>query len=396
MKKIFLLLAFISSFVFTNYAFAAISISPLKFEFEINELSSKKEKIKVTNDSDKPITLYSSQEDFISWDDTWTPKFVKPEDQTNPEYSLSNWIKIEDENVTLAPNESREVNFSVNVPKNAEPGWHYAAIFFSPGTPSWAQVAVVQRIWVLVLVNVPGEAKVEWNLKSFKIWKLDESKSLVEENAFKDFPIVFQTVFENMWNVHLKPTWKITLIDEDGEVLKNVWKETLSSPAWAYLWEKMVDYIPVNDAWWNVLPKSSRRFEIPWMWFGYNVLNEDGTKSVLFKNLEEYYADKASEKAQYLMFWQSVNSRTVQKKITAKFELAYEAKDKQKKDFLESKDFYVTYDEKYIWINYTLIWILALMIIWVLVYFIQIAPKQRARKEEELKQKIMEEMKNKE
>jgi hypothetical protein len=53
-------------------------------------------------------------------------------------------------------------------------------------------------------------------------------------------------------------------------------------------------------------------------------LNEDGTKSVKFKNLTEYYADKASEKAQYLMFWQAINTRKVSKKITAKFELAYE------------------------------------------------------------------------
>jgi hypothetical protein len=66
--------------------------------------------------------LYSSQEDFIAGDDTGTPKFVKPENQTNPEYSLSNWIKIEDENVTLAPKESREIYFNVSVPKNAEPG----------------------------------------------------------------------------------------------------------------------------------------------------------------------------------------------------------------------------------------------------------------------------------
>jgi len=45
---------------------------------------------------------------------------------------------------------------------------------------------------------------------------------------------------------------------------------------------------------------------------------------VLFKNLEEYYADKASEKAQFLMFWESINTREVKKEITALFELSYE------------------------------------------------------------------------
>lgn len=393
MKKIFLLLAFVSSFWFINYSFASLSITPLKFEFDINELAFKKEKIKVTNNYDYPITLYSSSEDFIAGDDSGTPKFVKPEEQTNPEYSLSNWIKIEDENITLAPKESREIYFNVSVPKNAEPGWHYAAVFFSPGTPSWAQVAVVQRLWVLVLVNVPWEVKIEWNLKSFKIWKNDESKKFQEVSNFNDFPITFQTVFENMWNVHLKPSWKITLIDESGEVLKNIWKETLTSPAWAYIWEKMVDYIPINDTLWNVLPKSERRFETPWMWFWYSVLNEDGTKSVLFKNLEEYYADKASEKAQYLMFWQRVNSRTVNKKITANFELSYEWKDKEKKDFNDKKEFYVTYSEKYIWVNYILVSVLWMIVVLIWVYFVVIAPKARLKREEELKKKIMEDLK---
>lgn len=350
------------------------------------------EKIRITNNYDYSITLYSSTEDFIAGDDTGTPKFVKPEEQTTALYSLSNWIQIEDKNVTLAPRESREIYFNISVPNNAEPGWHYAAVFFSPGTPAGAQVAVVQRLWVLVLVNVPGEVHIEWNLNSFKIWYNSE-KWLIEEKNFSKLPITFQTIFENNGNVHLKPTGKITLVDENWEVLKNIWKETLSSPAGAYIWEKMVDYIPINDTLWNVLPKSQRRFETPWMWFWYTVLNEDGTRSVLFKNLSEYYADKASEKAQYLMFWQSINSRTVNKKITANFELSYEGKDKEKKDFVEKKDFYVTYDETYIWVNYMLVWILALIVVLICVYFLVIAPKNKAKQEEILKKKIMEDLK---
>ena len=392
LKIFFITLISILSFFVYNNTFASLSISPLKFEFEIDKNSSKKEKIKITNDSETAITIYSSEEDFTAWDDTWTPKFIKPEEQDNPSITLANWIKVEDENLTLAPWESKEVNFTINVPKTAEPGWHYAAIFFSPWVPNWWQVAIVQRLWVLILVNVPWEVSIKWDVKSFKIWKLDTDKKLSESDSFVDFPIIFQTVFENAWNVHLKPNWKITLIDEDWEILKNIWKESITSPAWAYIWEKMVDYIPVNDWGWNVLPKSERRFETPWEWFWYSILNEDGTKSVKFKNLTEYYADKASEKAQYLMFWQAINTRKVSKKITAKFELAYEWKDKEKKDFLDSKDFKVTYEEKYVWVNYYVVGGWVGLILLVLVYFIIIAPKQRRKREEELKRKIMEEM----
>lgn len=393
MKKFLLVFVFISLFLSYSSSFASLSISPLKFEFDINSSSSMQEKIKVTNSGDSPITLYSSKEDFIAWDDSGTPQFIKSENQTQYQYSLSNWISIEDENITLAPNESKEIYFRVNVPQNAEPGWHYAAIFFSPGTPGWSQVTVVQRLWVLVLVNVPGEVNISGNVKSFQLWKKSQ-KEFQETQNFSDFPITFQTLFQNDGNVHLKPTGKITILDENAEVLKNIGKETLSSPAGAYIWEKMVDYIPINDTLWNVLPKSQRKFEIDWMGFGYNVLNDDGTKSVEFKNLEEYYADKASEKAKYLMFWQRINSRIVEKKLTAYLELSYEGKDKEKKEFSDKKEFYVTYNEKYVWVNYVLVWVLMVIILSVWVYFIKIAPTQRAKKEEEMKKRILEEIEN--
>lgn len=144
LSRIFAIMA-ISFFSF-SVASASLSISPLKHELTIEAGEGKSETIKVTNNSDAPITLYTSKEDFVSGDDTGTPKFVKPQDQTSDVYSLSNWIKLENNNITLAKGETREVRFTVNVPPKGEPGGHYGAIFFSPGAPSGAQVAVVQRL----------------------------------------------------------------------------------------------------------------------------------------------------------------------------------------------------------------------------------------------------------
>jgi uncharacterized membrane protein len=47
---------------------------------------------------------------------------VPPEDQLDTQLSLSNWIIVEDQNITLAPKETREINFTVQIPSNAEPG----------------------------------------------------------------------------------------------------------------------------------------------------------------------------------------------------------------------------------------------------------------------------------
>jgi hypothetical protein len=91
------------------------------------------------------------------------------------------------------------------------------------------------------------------------------------------------------------------------------------------------------------------------------VLNDNGSKSVKFKDLTTYYADNAAEQAQFLMFWESVKTRTVEKKMTAQFELTYTGKDKEQKEFLDKKEFFVTYEEKYIGINMLLIALILLI-----------------------------------
>jgi hypothetical protein len=48
------------------------------------------------------------------------------------------------------------------------------------------------------------------------------------------------------------------------------------------------------------------------------------------------------------MFWEQVHTRTVNKKITANFYISFEAKDLEKKEYTDSKDFYISYEEKYI------------------------------------------------
>lgn len=388
MKFFKILFFIITFFIFTSIADASLSISPLKHELTIEAWKQKSEIIKVTNNEKTAITLYTSKEDFIAGDDSGTPAFIKPQDQVTDDYSLSNWITIENNNITLAPGETREIKFTVKVPAKWEPGWHYGAIFFSPGAPSGAQVAVVQKLWVLVLINVPGDIKISWDLSSFEIWKKVE-KNFETLSSFSDFPIYFDVKFKNDWNTHLKPIWKIELIDENWEILKNVWKESITSPAGAYLWEKMVDYIPVNDGAGNVLPKSERRFESNWQGFGYQELNADGTKSVKFKNLTEYYASRAAEKRAYLQFYEQIHTRSVNKKITANLSLSYEWKDKEKKDFKQTKTFIVSYDEQYVWVNYYMIALILIIIGWFVYYTKVIVPKSR----EKMKKELMREMK---
>lgn len=389
MRNFRALLLFIALFSFYSFAHANLSISPLKHELTIDAWKEKSEIIKVTNNGNTPITLYTSKEDFIAWDDTGTPTFIKPQNQTSDTFSLSNWIRLENGNITLAKGETREIRFTVRVPEKGEPGGHYGAIFFSPWTPSGAQVAVVQRLGVLVLINVPGDIQILGNLSGFQVGKKVDSL-FSEMKNFSDFPVVFETKFKNDGNTHLKPTGKIELVDEDGEVLKNIGKEALVNPAGAFVGEKMVDYIPVNDGLGNVLPKSERRFESSWEGFWYSELQPDGTKIVKFKNLTAYYADRAAEKRAYLQFWESIHTRTVNKNITANLTLSYEWKDKVKKDFRDSKKITVQYEEQYVGLNYLTIAIIIILIGGFSYYILVAVPASKER----LKKELMDAMEN--
>jgi hypothetical protein len=393
MKKIILI--FVLLVVYTSLCldtFASITISPPKHELVIEQAEQITKSIKISNESEEAITLYTSGEDFIAWDNTGQPKFIKPEDQEYPELSLSNWIQLDEKNITLSPFETKEVNFTIKVPKNGEPGWHYWAIFFSPWIQNWVKVGFSARIWVLILVNVPWDITINWELEKFELGQEEENK-FKEKYNFSSLPIIFNATFQNKWNIHLKPKWKIELLDEEWNTLKNIWKEMIVSKNWAYVWEKLADYIPINSVDWNVLPKSERIFNPRWEWFGHTILNEDGTRSVKFKTIEEYYLNKSSEQQAYLMFWEALHIKKVKKKITAKYNINYTSKDANTKEFTWEKTFYIEYKEKYIWLNYWVIWIILFMIWWWIYFFLYSLPKNRRKKEKEMRKKILKELK---
>jgi len=135
MRSLRLLLALSSCLplILIGQAYASLSISPLKFEYALDPGKSISDTVRLTNNSDAPLTLYNAQEDFVAGDESGTPKFVALSEQTSDVYSMAKWISVENANLTLAKGESRDVRFTIKVPKTAEPGGHYGAIFFSPG-----------------------------------------------------------------------------------------------------------------------------------------------------------------------------------------------------------------------------------------------------------------------
>lgn len=397
MKKMYKVasLIILSFFCLFSTAHGDISISPLKHEITLEPWKTAQRIIKVKNDWDTAITLYSSKEDFLADGESGFPRFIKPQNLPNPELSLTHWITLENESITLAPGESKQVRFSVKAPLKSDPGGHYGVIFFWPEAKPGAQLSVIQRLGVLLLINVPGEVTIAWDFKDVEVWNIEKNKFIPAE-LFNDFPITFSVLFNNSWNTHLKPKWKIELLDKDWNILRQVGKEKILSQAGAFVWEKVVDYIPVNETFGNVLPNSDRRFLSKWEWFGYNLINETTwKKEVKFKNLSDYYTQKTKEEQEFIKFYQSVKQKTVTNPITANYDLSYEGKDQILKQKRGSYTFLVTYQQTYIGLNSYMIALVIIILIAGWGYMIVIRPKQIKKKEEMLRKKIMEEISTK-
>lgn len=158
-------------------AITGIQISPLTFNYEIKKGDSQTGKILVTNRNDDPLTYKIESEQFNGTDENGAPNFTPVE--PNGITDLHDWISFPtDAEGTIAPHLDKEVPFVINVPIDATPGGHYAAIFAREirKTPEGQTVVgVASRVGTLVLVSVPGPVTKGAEIISFTspkfIWK---------------------------------------------------------------------------------------------------------------------------------------------------------------------------------------------------------------------------------
>lgn len=125
-------------------------------------------------------------------------------------YSCASWIASAQNEISVAPGVIHRAEFSMTVPPDAEPGGHYAVIFFeqmpAPGAPP---VKTTPRIGALVLATVPGEIVREGVIESVDItstwfWPSHKLPLLPQKR------IVARVVFHNKGNVHLTTRGKLT------------------------------------------------------------------------------------------------------------------------------------------------------------------------------------------
>jgi hypothetical protein len=237
-NKFFLLTIFatigIIFFLQTNAQTEGITISPLTFELTAKPGETLTNTVKVYNPSGNTVSIKMSAEDFRTVGESGQVIIEPQEDLT---YSLKKWVKIEPPEFTLKSREQRFVNFTITVPKNAEPGGKYGSILASPvamsGKTQGSQV-IIPKIGSLIILTIAGEAKESLVLKEFSA---SESSGLVS----------FKIRFENNGTVHLGFKGLIVIENCQGKKIEDL-------------------EVPVT----NILPGAIRETDVSW-----NIKSED-------------------------------------------------------------------------------------------------------------------------
>lgn len=210
----------------------ALTLSPTRFELSGNPGETITQEITLINESESIQNYYSSFSNFEAQGESGTPTFVESKDD------LDKWMSTYSI-VSIKAGQSISVPLTIKIPSNAEPGGHFASVFWGTTPPSSSNGSVVSvgaKIGVLILLSVNGETVESGGLVSFNI---------VDKKFWHaTLPVSFEYRFKNDGGDRVKPTGKIKI------------RNTVFLPT------KTLDANPSSG---NVLPRSTRKFSIDWL-----------------------------------------------------------------------------------------------------------------------------------
>ncbi|MFA6552951.1 MAG: hypothetical protein WCT27_00820 [Patescibacteria group bacterium] len=210
----------------------AITLIPPMLEFGLTKGEPTKTTIKIFNETTSPVELYTEVKNFTASGDTGQPSFDFNETE---QVGFSTWVTVQKGPITVNPGARFEVPVTINTPVNADPGGHYAAVFFTTSPPADGQVRIASKIGTLLLAQVSGDIKESGSIAEFN--------TISNKKGFTRLPVQYYTLFRNTGNIHLRPTGFITITNIFG-------KEQAK--------------LAFNSANGATLPNSSRRYETTW------------------------------------------------------------------------------------------------------------------------------------
>jgi hypothetical protein len=230
-------------FLFAPLAYAqesqVLSVTPPLFQISALPGDVWQSSIKVVNGNPYPMTVFAEVVNFKASGEEGQGKFIPILDGGVDEKTLAEWIEIPSGPYTIPPERTKEIPFFIEIPKDAPPGGHYAAVLITTKEPEsgTGQLAVKtsQAVTSLLFARIEGDVKELGSIREFRTLDVFVPRPEVE----------FSLRFENKGNVHLQPRGDI--------LITNMWGTERGT-------------IPVNyqTHFGNVLPESIRDFKFKW------------------------------------------------------------------------------------------------------------------------------------
>lgn len=184
-----------------------IEISPVKESLTLDPGTTSVQTIRVRNGTDSDQTFFFNKEDFTIGDNQGNVEFFEPGIDRDRTHSLEDWLSFEGESIVVPAQDETSFDVFIDVPRDAEPGGHYAAVFVQTSPPvledgEASSVSTVGRIGSLLLVTVPGDVNEGLELVNFAAEQTDndEGGSVIQ----------FLTTLRNTGNVHVEPAGQIS------------------------------------------------------------------------------------------------------------------------------------------------------------------------------------------
>jgi len=182
-------------FLLTPDSSYAVTVGPSKIEYHADPGTVIKDTLVLINENAIKQTFWSAFEKFTEVNGE--KKFL-PGEPTE----LASWFNLP-KSVTLKPKEQKQVPFTIEIPKNAPPGGHFAVIWWGTASPDAKEVAIVTRAGILVFLQVSGEINEKGEVIEFSL----SNGKFFTFKAPEDFIVNFK----NQGNTYLKPRGEILI-----------------------------------------------------------------------------------------------------------------------------------------------------------------------------------------
>ena len=212
-KLVLTIVVWLLMFSPTSAHASSLIVSPPRLDISAKAGDILQQVVKITNQSNAPVSLSAKVSDFLVADDNGTP--IQITTAASGRYLASPWFSLDKPELTLAAGQTTQVIAVIEIPKDALPGGHYAGVFFIPLTKSKLDTTgaiVTPQIGSLFDITIAGDIKYDALIKDFSV------KDYLSEFG----PINFSATVINQSDTHIHPTSKITIHDMIGRQLAQI------------------------------------------------------------------------------------------------------------------------------------------------------------------------------